>query len=785
MGILSTAYKGAKGAVKVAKRADKAGDVAELAETISDSYTLAGTINNAGDQEWYETAVDVVELTPVVGDCITAAKIGWEVGTGTYDVVPDVLNAGASTQNAVLEAVGSDERVIEDQYRKTRVINDILNLNFTPETQNVDTGLRSRDNFSTIIMRDENGSSIPAFQAYIDKNRENGLSVNTWIENERDPNHGSAMHPYSTPFSAAIGLQKYELAAYMLKNDQTYINTKNSNCGDKTPFMILLNKPASPKRDALIDMMLNDKRLMVLDAQGKDVVDNNGFNIAMHAADNASYETMHRIIEEKGGNANHINNAGENIIHRAVNSPNSAEKISYLIKKGVDPNKLTNEGDSALSYALGAALNNPPQERQSDYDQTVKILLDHADEKVIDTIQKNPTSSQNMDKWLEEHPEVREEIKKNPNHPFHKHLKDDAPANLDTQVETNTPTPTPLQENQFNQSKETPKTEGVSTPTAEPRPQAPQPPQDLTPTAEPKPQPSQPVQAPEPKPQPAQDPTPTAESRPQAPQAPQAPTPMAEPRPQAPQPAQAPQPPQAPTPMAKPKPQPSQPPRAPAKPEGQTPPSSPHTDSIQPKPHAPRKFRHYTPEAIKHAQNRLSQFKNKNISGVTLTDKKLENAKKNIENTLIAQGYPPHIARQNADVILYKLVQANKLYHPNEKVNNSDKTVSETFGGDHRVMLQELTKDPKEFTSDQLKTHGPVLAKIEETISMKGHGLKNVKLKNQSHKSSYDATQKTGFDEKTEEPDKSPSDLRRTLGGNAQTHKDNPSTNQRGEDMSM
>ncbi len=709
MGIIGIGASLIKGGVKLAKGSKKAENVLNTAETVLEAREA---VQDAENQSTLETVVDTVELVPVVGDVITVAKVGWSVGEASYDVATVGANASSSIQNTLLEAQGSDTRVIENQYTKTRVINDILNLNFTPETYNTKTGLRSRDNFSTIIARDENGSSIAAFQAYIDQNAQNGITINTNIENDRDPNIGTAIHPYSTPLSAAIGLGKYELAAYILKNEKTYINTQNPGWNNKTPMMILLQQPQSDKRDILINAMLDDKRLKIYYEPGKDVVDNNGFNIAMHATDNASFETMRRIIDEKGGNPKHINNHGETLIHRAVQSPDSAKKVQFLIKNGVNPNKFTNDGDSALSMALSVSCNNSHPEKQEDIDQTVKILIENADEKVIENIYTNKTNSQNMEEWLSNHPEVRDEIKKNPNHPLHKHIQN-------TQLSS--------------------ETESQLEPTPANQPATPAPTAEATPAV----QPATPTPAAEPTP-PVQPATPTPTAEPTPADQPATPTPTAEPTPAV-QPA-------TPTPTAEP---------------------TPADQPASPAPTSPTKVRHYQKPAIDHSRQRLDQFKNKKISGTHLTDTNMSNALKNIESILIKQGYSPQEAQTNANVLLYKLVQANLLYHPNEKVNSSNQTVTQLFGENHRAMLANLTKDPKDFDDKTLQSYAPALSKIEETISINGHGRINTNLQRRGLQSSYSSTAHTGYEESQSTPERKPGNPQNTLAKHSQKHEEN------------
>ena len=789
MGVIGLVLNAGKGAAKLSKTEKAISRTADAVESATQAENLA---QGAENQSTLETVVDAVELAPVVGDVITVAKVGYSVGEGSYDAATAAANTSSSVQNFIYEAQGSNTRVIENQYTPTRVINDILNLNFTPETYDTKTGLRSRDNFSTIIERDENGSSIAAFKAYIDQNAQNGLTINTWIEGERDQD-GTLIHSYSIPFSAAIGLEKYELAAYILKNDKTYINNQNPSVSNQTPMMILLEKPQSEKRDILINAMLDDKRLKIYHSPGNDVVDDNGWNIAMHAANNASFETMRRIIDEKGGNIKHINNNGENLIYRAVCSPDSAQKIQFLINNGVDPNKITSYSDTALNNALTNATNNTSIENKDDIDKTISILMEHADGKCIDHLYNSTTSLERFNEWIESHPEEKQKIAKNPDHPFHKRLFPNGVTEAELQNQANS-----------TEEAETPSAEPTS-PTVESSSETPeqpsvQPEDGQETTTQPVPDPQQTGKKPPEQPEtttPAvaseehgadTQTTPVEDQHTTAPHV--APKPV-KPVPEQSKPVEADENTETATSLTLSATDPSNPRSTPPPPSLsmdnptstltalkpdipvpnlglQEPSSEPTTQSST----SPQLFRNvkihsYESGAYSHADKRISNFKNKIISGVKLTDEKNKKALSNLTNMLMKKGYTKEEAQQNAKILYYKLLQSNLLYHPDENVKGSNKTISQLLGKNHRDVLKIITTD---MTEAQMQELSPVIDNIENSISSDGHAIENVHT-NRSNKA-FNSAKKSGY--RTQEATRV-SDLRRTLTLNAEQPTDTAS----------
>ena len=105
----------------------------------------------------------------------------------------------------------------------------------------------------------------------------------------------------------------------------------------------------------------------------------------------------------------------------------------------------------------------------------------------------------------------------------------------------------------------------------------------------------------------------------------------------------------------------------------------------------------------------------------------------------------------NADIYLYKAIQAQELYHPDEPVyvvqdgkvtrkKDGTKTVSDKLGGSTRDLLGNLASENASECVDRVKS-------TEAAISARGHALLGVKTK--GPKMAYRPGMKPGFEEMT------------------------------------
>lgn len=154
--------------------------------------------------------------------------------------------------------------------------------------------------------------------------------------------------------------------------------------------------------------------------------------------------------------------------------------------------------------------------------------------------------------------------------------------------------------------------------------------------------------------------------------------------------------------------------------------------------------RTYEEKSYTHAVSRLDKYAGEKISGIKLTTTEngtLNKALGNIKDIFEKDGYPHQEAEKQAQMIVYKLVMANKLYHPLRKVNGTDQTISDLLGKSHREILKEVTQD---MTAEQKKALSPILKNLEEIISDDGYATVDVNQKGYSYKKG----EKSGYIEK-------------------------------------
>ncbi|MBQ8250808.1 MAG: ankyrin repeat domain-containing protein, partial [Alphaproteobacteria bacterium] len=153
----------------------------------------------------------------------------------------------------------------------------------------------------------------------------------------------------------------------------------------------------------------------------------------------------------------------------------------------------------------------------------------------------------------------------------------------------------------------------------------------------------------------------------------------------------------------------------------------------------------YETEAYKHAEKRDKNHRNKYVPGVKkyLNDERRQKAMDNLTYLYRMQGYPEEEAKKQARVMMYKLVQANLLYHPDEKIKGDKRTLTEMFTMNHRTVLDHLlVQDFSQKSPEEREKYMTALGAIEEAISPDGFAIKPVYV---TGKMSYDPTRTSGY----------------------------------------
>ena len=157
----------------------------------------------------------------------------------------------------------------------------------------------------------------------------------------------------------------------------------------------------------------------------------------------------------------------------------------------------------------------------------------------------------------------------------------------------------------------------------------------------------------------------------------------------------------------------------------------------------------YSEESYAHAEKRDVFHRNKYIAGIKkyLNDDRRKKVMDNLTMLYLGQGYPEEEARKQARVEMYKLVQANLLYHPDEKLKGDKRTLTEMFTMNHRIVLDHLMVDDfSEKTPEEQSRYLIALTAIEEAISPDGFAIKPVYVEG---KMSYDTTRSSGYKSET------------------------------------
>ena len=158
-------------------------------------------------------------------------------------------------------------------------------------------------------------------------------------------------------------------------------------------------------------------------------------------------------------------------------------------------------------------------------------------------------------------------------------------------------------------------------------------------------------------------------------------------------------------------------------------------------------------KAHDHAKARVDRWSKggARVSGVKLDAKTTEIMRANLKKGLQGRGYSEEEAERQANMLLYKMVQANKLYHPSETVtvDGQKKKAGEVLGapanGDkpamnHRDALRVLA-DPN-ATPEQLSQAMVSADNVEGAISDEGYAILNVRA---GQGRSFNTSKKAGY----------------------------------------
>ncbi len=159
-------------------------------------------------------------------------------------------------------------------------------------------------------------------------------------------------------------------------------------------------------------------------------------------------------------------------------------------------------------------------------------------------------------------------------------------------------------------------------------------------------------------------------------------------------------------------------------------------------------------DAYAHANRRLAGWqkerrgRGKRVSGISLTQANIKRMKERLTPLLSSQGYQ----EKDIDVMLYKLVQANLLYDPNEwvYVDGKRQRLSQVFSGSkgsgkdvltHRNALA-LLAGKKDLMREQKTDIAQMMLRVEDAVSTDGYAILNVK-KGQGR--NYDSSRLAGY----------------------------------------
>ncbi|MBR3913368.1 MAG: ankyrin repeat domain-containing protein [Alphaproteobacteria bacterium] len=291
---------------------------------------------------------------------------------------------------------------------------------FSLTTRDKTTGLRSDDDFNSLIFRGD----IDAFNAYL----KTGVDVNTPVIGDYD--RGS--HPYPTAFTLAVAEGQFDMANILLNKIKTNINGKNKITGDtalinaiksialdENSAAYFTGKPnmskATPKAkerfikaNAFILQMIQDNRLEI------EATNTFGETAFLTAAGCGNIAAM-TALATKGANIHHTNTWGQNALHVACCNQLMTKE---LLSRGLDANAKDKDGNTPLMTAL-----EKNAERGGKNDIVVCLLLGEMNTDGLDILRNSPKHSRLLDEWISRYPQVKEIIMKVKDHPLNKDKK--------------------------------------------------------------------------------------------------------------------------------------------------------------------------------------------------------------------------------------------------------------------------------------------------------------------------------------------------------------------------
>ena len=332
------------------------------------------------------------------------------IGNVEFALVGSISNSAQASINWVMNACGSNTELVREgtsihDFQKDPF--EFFSNVFTPARRDKTTGLRTDDDFNSIIFRGD----TKAFEAYL----KTGVDVNKYIAGA----HDGGSHPYPTAFALAISEGQFDMANMLLDNKGTYINQQNEVTKD-TPLMSAIaytaldeysvayftGKPdmskATPeaqakfaKANALILKMIQDNRLEI------EATNNFGETAFLTAAGCGNIAAM-TALAEKGANIHHTNTWGENALHIACCNRLMTEE---LLSRGLDANAKDKDGNTPLMTAL-----EKNAERGGKNDIAVCLLISHMNENGLNALRASQKHSQLLDDWFKRYPQVKEHI---------------------------------------------------------------------------------------------------------------------------------------------------------------------------------------------------------------------------------------------------------------------------------------------------------------------------------------------------------------------------------------
>ena len=160
--------------------------------------------------------------------------------------------------------------------------------------------------------------------------------------------------------------------------------------------------------------------------------------------------------------------------------------------------------------------------------------------------------------------------------------------------------------------------------------------------------------------------------------------------------------------------------------------------------------------AYAHADKRLDGWgkQGAKVSGVKLNADTQAKMLDNIKKSLAGKGYSPEELDRQAKMLLYKTVQANKLYHPDESVtvNGEKKRAKDVLGApaegkeppmSHRDAMRLLaSEDYDKLPEEKKKQIQTTLGNIEDGISDEGYAILNVRA---GQGKSFNSSKRAGY----------------------------------------